>query len=313
MNNPNILITVRGEILASDAGFVLPHEHVMVDFGGADQAGPHRYDRTTVVNTMLPSLWEAKARGVSTLMECTPMGLGRDVIILRELSERTGLNIVTNTGQYKGIFVPSSSLTKTPKDLAQEWTSEFLEGIEGTGIRPGFIKTAVEKGPLDDLETKLLTAAALCSRETGMVIATHCGSATKGRAILDLLARHGVSPDQWILVHAQNEDNGADLIELARQGCWIELDGLGWGADDRHEAHTLALVSSGHTNRVLLSHDAGWYHVGEPGGGAVKPFTPLTDTFIPQLRRRGLDEATIKQLTWANPAQAFALRVPTLS
>jgi len=301
------LMTVLGAIDTETAGFFLPHEHILVDFIGADEAGPHRYDRQEVAKTLLPRLLEAKASGVRTFVECTPMGLGRDVLLLKELAKLSGLHILTNTGQYKGIHVPSSSRSKSPQTLAAEWTQEFREGIEGTGVRPGFIKTAVEPGPLDDLETKLLTAAALCSRQTGMVIATHCGSASKGRLILDLLDHQGVTPDRWILVHAQNEPDAAALADLAARGVWIELDGLGWGNDDRHEAWTVELASRGFLDRILLSHDAGWYHVGEAGGGVLKPFTPLTSDFLPRLRRRGWGDREIFQLIQSNPGRAFAL------
>jgi len=301
------ILTVNGEIDSSRAGFTLPHEHVMTDFAGADRATRDRYDRDSVIEVMLPHLNDAKRSGVETFIECTPMGLGRDVILLRELAERTGLNIVTNTGQYKGIHVPSASMGMSAEEIAREWIGEFANGIEGTGIRPGFIKTAVDTGDLTEMETRLLTAAALCSTETGMAIATHCGPVGKGRKVLDLLRKYSVPPEKWILVHAQAEEDADALAAFAATGVWIELDGLGWGMDDRHEAYALRLIRDGFADRILLSHDAGWYHVGEPGGGTQKPFTVLSDTFLPRLRAIGVSDTDIERITVENPAHAFAI------
>jgi len=301
------IITVTGEVDSDRAGFTLPHEHVMTDFVGADHATPDRYDRVSVIEVMLPHLNEAKRRGVVTFFECTPMGLGRDVLLLRELAKRSGLNIVTNTGQYKGIHVPSSSLRMSAEEIAREWIGEFANGIEGTGIRPGFIKTAVDTGELTEMETKLLTAAALCSMETGMTIATHCGPVGKGRKVLDLLGRYSVPPEKWILVHAQAEEDADALAAFAATGAWIELDGIGWGMDERHEAYVQRLIRDGYADRILLSHDAGWFHVGEQGGGTQKPFTVLSDTFLPRLRTLGVSDTDIDRITVVNPARAFAI------
>ncbi|MFO0891770.1 MAG: hypothetical protein U0790_21850 [Isosphaeraceae bacterium] len=61
--------------------------------------------------------------------------------------------------------------------------------------------------------------------------------------------------------------------------------------------------------RVLLSHDAGWYHVGEPGGGEFRPFDPLFTHLIPALRARGFTAREVEQLTVDNPREAFTIRI----
>ena len=40
--------TVRGPIEPEEMGFTLPHEHVMVDFAGAEKTGKDRYDADEV-------------------------------------------------------------------------------------------------------------------------------------------------------------------------------------------------------------------------------------------------------------------------
>ena len=62
-----------------------------------------------------------------------------------------------------------------------------------------------------------------------------------------------------------------------------------------------------HADRLLLSHDNGWFEVGKPGGGKVRDFNYLADSFLPALRKTGVSEETIRQLTVSNPAKAFAI------
>ena len=68
-----------------------------------------------------------------------------------------------------------------------------------------------------------------------------------------------------------------------------------------------ALVEAGHGDRILLSHDAGWYQPGSANGGAQRPYTYLSTTFLPALRASGADEDLVRLLTVENPRRAFAL------
>ena len=72
------VMTVRGPRAAADLGFVLPHEHVLVDFIGAAEVSPARYDAAVAAARIRPFLEEAKALGCATLFECTPAGIGRE-------------------------------------------------------------------------------------------------------------------------------------------------------------------------------------------------------------------------------------------
>ncbi len=61
--------------------------------------------------------------------------------------------------------------------------------------------------------------------------------------------------------------------------------------------------------RVLISHDAGWYAVGEPGGGTFRSYTTLFERFLPALKTAGFTDGEIRSLTVDNPAEAFTIRV----
>ena len=309
------ILTVRGPVEPSALGTTLVHEHVLVDFIGADRVTPDRYDAEEVFQTALPHLVALRERGCRALFEATPAYLGRDPLLLRRLSEASGLHLVTNTGYYgaaKDRHVPAHAYRETAGQLADRWTREFRHGLDGTGIRPGFLKIGVDAGPLSEIDRKLVEAGARCHLDTGLTIAVHTGNGVAALEILALLVNAGVSPEAWVWVHAQNAGDRATQDWAARQGAWIELDGVGWGSLDGYLDAVVDLKRRGRLDRVLISQDAGWYHVGEPGGGRFRPFTGLFDEFVPALRARGLTEGDIQALLVDNPARAFAVGIRRL-
>jgi phosphotriesterase-related protein len=303
--------TVCGPLEAAALGTTLVHEHVLVDFGGAAVASRARYDHDEVFRTALPRLEELRQRGCRTLVECTPAYLGRDPLLLRRLAEASGLQILTNTGYYgaaRDIAVPAHAWQETAERLAARWIAEAERGIEGTGIRPGFAKSGVDAGPLSAIDRKLVEAAALTHLATGLTLAIHTGDGRAALEVLEVLKQRGVAPDAYVWVHAQNEVDRATRAWAAQRGAWVEFDGVSPASLDGHVAAVLDLARRDRLDRVLVSQDAGWYHVGEPGGGAYRPYTFLFDAFLPALRRAGLGEDDVEQLMVRNPAQAFTAR-----
>ncbi|MEZ5276485.1 MAG: hypothetical protein R3F07_08915 [Opitutaceae bacterium] len=302
--------TVRGPVPASQLGLALEHEHILVDFIGADRVNTDRYDPNEVFRVALPHLEAAAAWGVKALFECTPAYLARDPLLLKRLSEASGLHLVTNTGLYgaaNDTFLPDYAFTETAAELAARWTEEARDGIDGTGIKPGFIKTAVDREPdLSPVDRKLIEAAALTHRETGLTIAVHTG-AGPGLEILAVLEEYGVRPDAFIWVHAQSATDEA-ILEAARTGAWISLDGINRNSLERHAAALALLKDKGLLDRALLSHDAGWFDPEKPGGGTYRGYQTLFTDFIPLLHERGFTADEIARTLTGNVAEAFARR-----
>ena len=301
--------TVTGPVDAGELGMTLSHEHVLVDFVGADLVSRDRYDRAEVIALALPRVLAAKARGVQTIVECTPNFIGRDPELLRELSDLSGVKFLTNTGLYGAVadkFLPPYAWTESAEKLAARWIAEANEGIEGTGIKPAFIKLAVDRDAvLLEVDVKLIVAGALAHRETGLTMAVHTG-AGPGLAQLDILAEYGVGAAAWIWVHAQGAKE-EDLMAAAKRGAWISLDGLREKSVDRHVELALALRAAGYWAQVLVSHDAGWFDPAKPGGGTYRGYEVLFTDFLPGLRQAGVSEGEIESLLVKNPAKAFAV------
>ena len=306
------IMTVQGPISVSEIGKSLIHEHILVDFIGADSTGYHRWNRAEVIKMVLPYLQEIRNSGCSTLIDCTPAYLGRDPLLLKMLSDSSGLNILTNTGYYGALnnkYLPSHTFRETAEQIAARWIREWQDGIDGTGIKPGFIKTGVNPGMLSDLHKKLIKAAAITHLKTGLTIASHTGPALPAFEELEILASEGVAASAFIWVHAQSESDHSTHVMAATKGAWISLDGL---SDDNAEEYVGMinnLKENGLLHRVLVSHDAGWYKPGEPGGGNYRGYTALFNKLIPALRNAGYTEKELTQLIVHNPANAFEVRI----
>ena len=94
-------------------------------------------------------------------------------------------------------------------------------------------------------------------------------------------------------MHAQNERDPAFHTRAAKAGAWVEFDGISETSIARHVELVVQMKAQGLLGRVLVSHDAGWYHVGEPGGGQFRPFDTLFTKFIPALRAAGVTSAEV--------------------
>ena len=303
--------TVTGKIPAADLGRTLAHEHVLVDFIGAEQVSPTRYDADEVFRVALPHLKQARELGARALVECTPAFLARDPALLVRLSEASGLHVLTNTGLYgarKNIFLPAYAHAESAEQLAARWIAEARDGIGNTGVRPGFIKSGVDAEPvLSAVQRKLIAATALTHAASGLTIAVHTGRGP-GLEQLDVLQELGVGAEAWVWVHAQGAKD-EDLIAAAERGAWISCDGLNRNSVTRHLHLCREFKRRGQLGRVLLSHDAGWFDPAKPGGGTFRGYDLLFAVFLPLLRENGFSEAEIDQVTVRNPAEAYAVRV----
>jgi len=149
-------------------------------------------------------------------------------------------------------------------------------------------------------------AAADTHRATGLSIAIHTGRGP-GLQILEILASQGVAASAFLWVHAQGASDDA-LFAAADQGAWLSIDGLNTHTLTRHLHLCRELKKRGQLNRVLLSHDAGWYDPAKSNGGTFRPFTLLFDSFLPLLRAEGFTPDEIETLLIKNPALAYGQR-----
>jgi len=308
-DNLYFIQTVRGRIKPSQLGLTLIHEHIMVDFIGADKVSKDRYDVDEVFDVMLPYLKEIKALGVTGFGECTPMFLARDPGLLARLAEAVDMHIITNTGMYKEPYIPEYAFQRSADELAQMWTTEMEKGIEDTGIKPGFIKIAVNPGNLIPVQQKIVRAAAKTSLSTGLTIAAHTGHGIAAMETMDILEQEGVSLSKYIFVHAGSEQNQEHHFRTAERGAWVEYDHIKKADANRSVQLIKAMLEKGYEDNLLLSQDSGWYNVGQPNGGNINGFAYIVKEFAPLMNQSGIDQNTIDKIMIANPARALGIPI----
>lgn len=307
------VMTVTGPIDPGQLGFTLTHEHILVDFVGAEMIQPGRYDPDVVVARAVPHLKELKQLGVNAFVECTPAFIGRNPALMKRISKESGMKILTNTGYYnarEGFFVPKSVEKMNPDQLAEIWIDEWKNGIVDTGVRPGFIKIAVNRGEINAQDRKIVRAAAIAHRETGLRIHSHTGrTPISGYQQIEILKEEGVSPSAWVWVHATGMDPLEDLRKAFEEGAWISFDNL--RPDENSVKRMIGCIDYSITNgwidQVLVSHDAGWYVPGQPEGGQHRPYTPYFTHLLPAAKKAGISDKDLKRISVNNPSKAFAI------
>jgi phosphotriesterase-related protein len=306
------IMTVNGIIEAGALGLALSHEHILVDFIGADKIVKGRYQQDEVYKTCLPFVQQLQQYNCKAFIDCTPAWLGRDVTILKQLSQSTGIHFITNTGYYGAAgekFLPATVKNSTPEQIAAIWIKESSTGIDDTAIKPGFMKLGLDNLPFSENILKILRAAAITHHSTGLPIAVHTSNGGKpAMEQIRLFKSWGVDTEAWIWVHAQIEKDNAYHIEAAQNGAWISFDGIDQNNIREYVSHLNALKSKNLLHKVLVSQDAGWYNVGETNGGKFRGYTTIFTAFIPALQAEGYSAEDIQLLMVKNPSVAFRIR-----
>jgi len=258
---------------------------------------------------MAPVITKAQKAGVSAIVECSTIGVGRRADIDRAVSEATNLPLVIPTGIYREPWVPDWAHAASEGELVDWMLGELQGAIEHSGVQAGWIKVSAGDDGLTACETKILRAAATAARATNSVIGSHTIRGRVVRDQLDIIEEVGHAPERFIWIHTQAEPDFELHLEMGRRGAWLEYDAIGnidVENDEYYIQHIQRILNSGLGDQLLLSHDRGWYDPALLGGGVPKPYTYLPDQFLPKLLAVGLDEGKINQLTHTNPYRAFA-------
>ena len=303
-------MTVAGPITPDQLGTCLTHEHLMSIFGDEPRYDPN-YDEAALFAQVVPYLKHVKQLGAKSIFECTGAYFGRDVRRLQQLAQRSGVQIITNTGYYGAAndrYVPPHAYQESAQAIARRWITEFEQGIDGTDVRPGFIKIALDGGPVSAIDAKLVRAAALTHAATGLTMACHTGNNPEGaRTALTILREEGVAPAAWIWTHANKVEDINALLPAARAGAWISLDGVRAPDEEevfeRHLRYLKEFKEHKLLSQVLLSHDGNSFSRSE----SIRPYEAIFTALLPRLMEEGFTSAEVQRLMVDNPARAFAI------
>jgi predicted metal-dependent phosphotriesterase family hydrolase len=308
------VMTVQGPVDPSTLGFILPHEHTQCTLWHIADRWDY-WELTPDEPVILAELALFKAAGGTALADLTLPGIGRNPEWLRRLSEQSGLHIVMGGGWYRTAYYPPEALIekRSVDSLAEELVHDATVGVGDTGIRIGILgEIGTDKPWVTPAEERVFRAVARCSRRTGLAVSTHAVLSDVGAAQLTILEEEGIDPGRVVIGHADSYPVLDHHLSLISRGASLEFDFLGMSFTpmEKHgEARIidllLELLSRGHADRILLSHDV--CHNSQLRRFEGNGYVYLSDVFLPRLRERGVSEAEIRQITVANPRRVLTI------
>lgn len=308
--------TATGPVDTANLGFTLMHEHVRVGWGPMFQQYPEMFDREAEIAAAVTRLQAAKAAGVRSIVDLTPIDLGRDASLIAEAARRSGVQIIVATGFYHQI--PFHFAYRPDAEMVDFFVRDLTQGISTTGVRANVIKCATDP-VMHEANEKVLRCSARAARQAGVPICTHTNAHTRtGLDQQRVFKEEGVDLGRTVIGHSDDSDDISYLEQIIQNGSYCGMDRMGLAAPRTSEqrAEMVAkLVEKGYADRVTLSHDACCTFYWAPPGTmeALAPdwkMTHIPTAIIPMLRARGVSAAAIEQMTVGNPRRLFEQTTP---
>jgi phosphotriesterase-related protein len=289
------------------------HEHLAIKFPGMDMDPLAKFEREGPLKAAVQQLLQLKGKEVATVVDATPITLGRDADLLMRAAEATGMNVIAATGFYtRRMALPDYFAAMDVDGLAAIMEYEITKGIRGTTAKAGVIKVASGVDRIVKSEERVLRAAARVSRSTGSPIITHTDVGTLGPEQLDVLESEGADLSHVVIGHTCCNSDIKYYLDVVRRDAYLGFDRIGWDifqSDDVRLVAIAGLIAAGHANRLVLSQDAVVVHVGGSDSMPLltgsKPLVYLDEVFIPRLLKGGVTQDTVKQILVDNPRHIF--------
>lgn len=309
--------TVLGPVAPEDLGPTLIHEHILCcSLSLYHFFGERWFRREDVIETAVSKLRRLSERhGVKTVVDGTPLNLGRDLRLLAEVSRRSGVNIVASTGFY---YFEDFSYSRFPaEDLAEYLSDEYEHGEESSLIRPGILKCAVEE--MTSSVLFLLEAVGGAQSVTCLPVFVHTAPNRKNaHEVIDRLLAAGAVPEKMIIGHCGDSDDLSYVRELLNRGCWVEIDRIRRNEpeDLARKAALVANLAEDWLHRLLISHDYICYkdlrnvktrrRTNSNEEADFDGLCLIHEEVLPILRASGMAEEDLKHLLCINPSTVLS-------
>lgn len=340
-----LVMTVRGAIPVEDLGVTLTHDHVFFDSGanGPEPEDPvaREFFRCPLTIDILgdvralpqsnrdnqfhddlelavAEVGKYRQQGGVSILECSTIGIGRNPVGLRTVSERTGVNIVMAAGYYSEVAHPAHVKGMSADDIADEVVRDIVEGVPGSGLRAGIIGEIGIDIDFTPEEEKNLRGACRASARTQVPLSIHSlgvsGSDTR-RRIMDIVEEEGADLGNTIMDHMTLRPIDFDQhLEIARRGAFLGYDTIssdfnwgrrGSGLCDWEIAECIRrLVDAGFVDHVVLAQDVSMKNMLTAYGGGGYGY--ILKWFVPLLRESGVGDEHIRTMLVDNPRRLYS-------
>ena len=337
--------TVLGLIPAHELGPTMTHEHILIDFRttfapptAASDLG-RAYEPVSLQNlawvryhwnrnednllltdeeTAMREVDLFRRAGGRTIVEATTIGIGRDPLGLARVSTSSGVNVIMGAGFYVAATHSPDMDHIDDEQLAARMIGDITEGADGTCVKAGIIGEIGCTWPLTANERKVLRAAAAAQRETGAPLLIHPGRSPRAPfEILDVLAEAGADIGRTIMSHLDRTyTDEQSLVEFAARGSYLEYDLFGvecsyyplsdidMPSDAQRLDYIQRLIAEGYQDKIVVGHDMFSKHRLNAYGG--HGYAHILENIVPRMRKRGIEEETIRAILIDNPARVLA-------
>ena len=348
------IMTVLGPIKPSEIGFTQMHEHMIIDFLAVSESAQQSHSKGFAeggrslnwnepislsnyyavrrnpfllkeamqlidADLIATAVGEYRDAGGSCLVEVTPIGVGRNPPVVRQISQKTGVKVVMGTAFYVRDFHPPEIAKMNEDQVADIFVKDFEQGSGDPAVRPGIIGEIGLVWPVHPEERKVLRAAAKAQQRTGLCLSIHPGrNPAAPLDAIDIVKSAGGDPKRTIICHLDRTIfDIEDYLALAKTGCYLEMDLFGW--ETRHYPlsdidmpndatridNAVELVNSGYIAQVLLSHDVDSKLRLRAYGG--EGYQHILQNVVPVMRRKGLSEQQVNQILIENPRRSLTI------
>lgn len=311
--------TVLGAIKPEDIGFTNYHDHLITIGGGEEKADRDlRLDR---VDYAIDAMVKFKAAGGRTLVDMNPIDCGRQVEMLRDISEQSGVNIISCTGFQRSVYYDAEHWVNkySVGEVAELIEKEITEGIEinnynGPIVRrskakAGVIKFATHYNRIMPMELRALEAACIASVKTGAPISTHTERGTMGLEAIDLVEKFGVDPRRVTLGHVDRNPDLAYHKKMAARGVTLGYDGPSrakYWPDSVLIQLIKDMCSAGYADNIMLGGDNGRASMWPQYNGGYG-HNYIIEKFVPRMLEEGVSQEDVDKIVIYNPMRQFTI------
>ena len=317
-----LIQTVKGMIKKDCLGIIDSHSHLWID--EINNGYKKKYSRPminnfSIIKKELNKFKNEEIKNISdghtSIIDCQPGGCGRNGNKLLELSELTGVNIISVTGFHKkDYYISSSPVWKmSRKNAAILFKDEVKNSLAETActdyknskIRAGAIKIAFT-GILED-HYRILTEAAIdASLVTGVSLIIHTDRGLEVEKLVSFFEKKEVPLSRVMLCHM---DKRADIKlhkYLADKSIYLEYDTFNrikYNPEKNLWPLFIEMIKEGYSSSIMIGSDladnSSWESISKKRGLAG-----FFKNIIEKLSGSGIETADIENIIKKN-AQNF--------
>jgi len=316
------IVTVKGPLSPRLLGYCQIHEHILVNDTPAAMLHPQlRMDQPVASLEELNRYYQMGGRA---LVDAQPVGAGRNILGLSDLSKHSKVQIVAATGFHRPMFYHPDHWIHVAS--IQDLTRLFCEELESgafadgdiswpghkTSIRTGLVKSAIGVDGLDNWTLRLLTAAGQAAVKTGAPLMLHTEVGEQAVEAIQYLNELGLPASGIIVCHIDRQAvNLAPHLNIAKTGVYLDYDTIGrfkYHSDEEEISLIQQMIKAGHLDQLMLALDTTAERFHSYGGSIGLDY--LLSHFLPVLRNHDISIQATNRMMIQNPARALAWQLP---